>query len=325
MPSLITHDAFGHDVYERLGALIGTSRDEEDAFLLGSQGPDALFFAHLNPVLRSAFGVGSELHRTDPNRLLAGFRAAAARRPTEAGRRIARAYVMGLACHYLLDSAEHPLVYAQERALCDAGVEGLDRSDAHEVHAAIETELDEAVLWSRHGQTIATFNPAKRILRCGDDALAEVSALYAEAVWDVLGRAIAPGAFASSVRQWRAVQALLHTPTGVKRAGLGALEQLVRRHSMLQALSHRDRPSGESGFDNRQHAPWVDPFTGDVRHVGFWDLYDEAYEKALRLVPLLDAPGFSAADAEPFTGGRSFLGDLAAPVIVEVEPIEGAR
>ena len=49
MPALITHDFFGRDVYDRLYTFIGGSRDEADAFLLGNQGPDPLFYLVLSP------------------------------------------------------------------------------------------------------------------------------------------------------------------------------------------------------------------------------------------------------------------------------------
>ena len=45
MPAIITHDFFGRDVYDALFQTIGGSRDEADAFLLGNQGPDPLFYA----------------------------------------------------------------------------------------------------------------------------------------------------------------------------------------------------------------------------------------------------------------------------------------
>ena len=53
MPALITHDFFGRDVYDRLYTFIGGSRDEADAFLLGNQGPDPLFYLVLSPQLRA--------------------------------------------------------------------------------------------------------------------------------------------------------------------------------------------------------------------------------------------------------------------------------
>lgn len=323
MPGIITHDTFGRDVYDRLHRLVGGSRDEAEAFLLGSQGPDALFFAPLNPRLHAAFDLGSALHRADPAPFMASFRHAAADLPTPAARTIGRAYVLGLACHYVLDSTLHPFVYSQEHALCDAGVEGLDRSDGHEVHAVIETELDEMVLWVRRGTTIAELSPAKDVLRGRDEMLAVASALYRAVAADLLGRDVPVDAFATSVRQWRLVARLLHSPSGLKRRGLGALESLVRRHSMLAAMSHRARKLEASGFDNREHVPWTDPFSGEESRKGFWDLYDDALAWALSVLPRLDAPGFSVEDARGLFGVRSFLGDFAAPAITTVEPLEG--
>ncbi len=321
MPGIITHDTFGRDVYDRLHRLVGGSRDEAEAFLLGSQGPDALFFAPLNPRLHAAFDLGSALHRADPAPLMASFRHAAADLPTPAARTIGRAYVLGLA--YVLDSTLHPFVYSQEHALCDAGVEGLDRSDGHEVHAVIETELDEMVLWVRRGTTIAELSPAKDVLRGRDEMLAVASALYRAVAADLLRRDVPVDAFATSVRQWRLVARLLHSPSGLKRRGLGALESLVRRHSMLAAMSHRARKLEASGFDNREHVPWTDPFSGEESRKGFWDLYDDALAWALSVLPRLDAPGFSVEDARGLFGVRSFLGDFAAPAITAVEPLEG--
>ena len=45
MPSIITHDTFGQDIDRDLFTSIGGSRDEAEAFLLGNQGPDPLFYS----------------------------------------------------------------------------------------------------------------------------------------------------------------------------------------------------------------------------------------------------------------------------------------
>ena len=44
MPAILTHDFFGQDVYAAHSHVIGKSIDEKDAFLLGNQGPDPLFY-----------------------------------------------------------------------------------------------------------------------------------------------------------------------------------------------------------------------------------------------------------------------------------------
>ena len=52
MPAIITHDLFGKDVYGETFDTIGGSRDAAEAFLLGNQGPDPLFFVAPDPRYR---------------------------------------------------------------------------------------------------------------------------------------------------------------------------------------------------------------------------------------------------------------------------------
>ena len=49
MPAIIAHDLFAKDVYHEVFESVGGSRDEAEAFLLGGQGPDPLFFAAVDP------------------------------------------------------------------------------------------------------------------------------------------------------------------------------------------------------------------------------------------------------------------------------------
>ena len=74
MPALITHDFFGRDVYDRLYTFIGGSRDEADAFLLGNQGPDPLFYLVLSPQLRAHNRLGSTMHNKKPSELLTALK-----------------------------------------------------------------------------------------------------------------------------------------------------------------------------------------------------------------------------------------------------------
>ena len=74
MPALITHDFFGRDVYDRLYTFIGGSRDEAEAFLLGNQGPDPLFYTVLSPQLREHNRLGSTMHNKKPSELLAALK-----------------------------------------------------------------------------------------------------------------------------------------------------------------------------------------------------------------------------------------------------------
>ena len=157
MPAILTHDFFGRDALsfvEERSAF--KTADERDAFLLGNQGPDPLFYLVMAPGVDKANQVGGLMHHERPVQLMVALHDAIDMvAPNE--RAVARAYAAGFVCHYLLDVSEHPLIIGQQYAICDAGVEGLDRSAGSRVHQEMERDLDEMVLYTKTGQTIATY------------------------------------------------------------------------------------------------------------------------------------------------------------------------
>lgn len=318
MPALITHDAFGRDVYADRFEFIGVSRDECEAFLLGNQGPDPLFYAVASPRLRAAHRLGSLMHSQKPAELLNALKRSLAFLAPE-DRAVGRAYALGFVCHYLLDSTAHPLVFGQQYALCDAGEPGLTRANGGEVHALIESELDELVLTVRRRSSITEFDPSSEILKASDHVLDVVSSMYAFMAMDVYGLAVPADAFRASVKLFRRVQRLFWSPTGTKRAVIGSIESLVRPFSFYRAMSHRAEPLTESAFDNPGHEPWKNPFTGEVRTESFLDLFDEARGKAGALLDAFDAAGFDEAAAHALTGDLDFSGEPTVATIVAVE------
>ncbi len=321
MPAIITHDSFGRDLYHELYEFIGSGKDELDAFLLGNQGPDPLFFAFLNPRLQRVMMLGSQMHHQRPTEIIVALKQACERLP-EQERGIGRAYCLGFICHYLLDSTVHPYIKSLEAAYCDAGVPGLDRSQAKDVHALIESELDELVLTVKRSATIATFNPSKEILCASDYVLTVLSQLYVYVAESVFGQAIPLDTFFWSVKQYRAVMSFFYSPSGLKRNLIGRMEMLVRPHSFYRAMGHRNIKLYESDFDNRDHEIWVNPFTGKESRQSFFDLYDEALQRAQTLLPLFDEGGFDAVKAQQITGDLNFIGELAVATIVSIESAE---
>ena len=163
MPAILTHDFFGQDVYAAHSHVIGKSIDEKDAFLLGNQGPDPLFYLVLSPSMKQFFGLGSTMHHDAPSKLIAALKESL-QVLEEHELPVGRAYALGFLCHYSLDRAMHPLVYCQQYAICDAGIDGLNRSQESEVHAEIEREYDEMVLFSKLGRTIRSYRPFEEAL-----------------------------------------------------------------------------------------------------------------------------------------------------------------
>ena len=123
---------------------------------------------------------------------------------------IGRAYAAGFLSHYTLDSSMHPLVYSQQFAICDAGIVGLDRSDGNEVHAEIEREFDEMVLFTKLGRTIASYKPYEEALRASDRVLAIIGKMYAYFCMVALHEFVPVDMFPAAVKNFRTIQKLFY-------------------------------------------------------------------------------------------------------------------
>ena len=324
MPALITHDFFGRSMLRDtledgpLAGLVGDSRDERDAFLLGNQGPDPLFYAAAVPWLARFRSVGSQMHDEKPAELLCAMRRAVDMLPPDE-RPVGLAYLAGFVCHYGLDSTPHPFIFAQQYAICDAGVPGLTRADGTEVHAVIESELDEMTLYTRTGLTIETYAPQHEVLRARSSVLDVVSRLYCYAVLVTYGTSVPRTMFAACVRSFRRVQRFFHSPTGQKREIVSGIERLVRPHSFYGAMSHRPVPREETAFENRAHDPWENPFTGETSTASFADLVAQAKLKAGAAMRWACADRLDVSRAEAITGGLNFSGKPTGAIITKVE------
>ena len=125
MPSHYAHWYFGGLVRKALPApLAELVESQPEPFLAGLQGPDVLFHYHplrTNPVKRE----GSAIHDRSGLRFFEAARETLKAADTPA----ARSYLAGFLCHYMLDTACHPLVE-----------EGMAASGAS--HSSVETDLD---------------------------------------------------------------------------------------------------------------------------------------------------------------------------------------
>ncbi|MDO4848773.1 MAG: hypothetical protein Q4B45_03245 [Coriobacteriia bacterium] len=315
MPAILTHDFFGKSVEDDVSQLLGfTTEDERRAFLLGNQGPDPLFFLCIDPLMGKWEPLGNVMHESRPARLVFAMREAA-ERLEGIDRMVARAYVAGFVCHYLLDRSVHPLVYHWQEGLTSAGVEGLGPESASVVHAEIERDIDEAVLWGTEHKTIREYRPYAEVLRASSRVLAAVDKVYFYVALWAYGRAIDPRTFSTAVHEFRLVQRAFYSPGGKKAAVMALIERRVSAHghSRVAAMAHRVRAEAVSDFDNRWHGPWTNPFTGDASTESFADLFESARACVLPALAEVFSCGFDEAASEELTGNLNFEGAPASP------------
>ncbi len=315
MPAILTHDFFGRSVCEDVSELLSFKRlAEKDAFLLGNQGPDPLFYLVVDPLMSKWKPLGNVMHDARPARLMLAMREAADRLEGREAQ-IARAYIAGFSCHWLLDSTVHPFVYYWQYGLTQAGVPGLDEGDSQMVHAEIERDFDEAVLYSRTGMTVSQYRPYEEVLKASPEVLSAIDKLYFYVALWTYGRAIDPRTFSTAVHEFRLVQRAFYAPGEKKRKLVGGIERLVTHgdYSLFVAMSHRDRRCATSDFDNREHKAWENPFTHEEATTSFEDLFQVAQ---LRVLPTIDALVNCEMDADAaaaLTKNVNFEGSVAAP------------
>ncbi|MBS6196711.1 MAG: zinc dependent phospholipase C family protein [Clostridiales bacterium] len=125
MPTTYTHDIFGKDVFKRLPeALKETIRQGKGLYRIGLHGPDIFFYykpISKNPVNQTGHRMHRELASKFFQKGILEFR-------TNPSSQLA-AYLLGFACHYMLDSTCH-------------GYIGKFEKKTGASHAEIETELD---------------------------------------------------------------------------------------------------------------------------------------------------------------------------------------
>jgi hypothetical protein len=321
MPALLTHDCFSQDILCSLDARYRERPDGrpctptvrqalQDAFRLGNQGPDPFFYTLRTPRFLAAKRFGSRMHHENIQETMEAFRRLANSCPEPVGD-LLWAYLLGFVCHFTLDSVAHPLVISQQNAFCDAGVKGLDRRDASVVHSQIEADIDMMMLRRRHANGIRDYDYTRDVLRADSSTLALLDAAYQALAHEVYAVDLLPNAFSGAVRDMRLSIRVLYSPRGIKRSALGRIERLFSRHSLAQALSPRAEVGEVCDFDNREHELWTNPFTGELSHASFDELYERALLQARENIAAL----VDGAPATTITHNLDFEG---APPVSEV-------
>ena len=277
MPAIITHHLFGEDASRRLPDETAYEGEELLAFLLGNQGPDPFYFCFTATptAIQTCHAFAEAMHQDHVVESLLSARQAVTHIPA-GDQGVARAFVMGLLAHYLLDSEAHAFIYAQEKAICEAGV-GLE--DAHdEVHALIESELDTWMLWSARQQTISDA-PAYANLARTERVSRVAGTIFSQIAWQNFGITLGPDRYEGCLRDYELVYRAID-PTGNPRGRMIAgAERLGSRYSRLDALSHAAEPTEDCPAANLACHPWCDPLTGEAQTTSFPDVFYDSLDK----------------------------------------------
>lgn len=305
MPALMTHRLFGEESIDRLPAGIVTCEEERQAFLIANQGPDPFFFRARTPHARAAMALGHRMHAARISRQFAALREGVGSLPArDAG--IGRAFALGMLSHYALDRCAHPFVYDQQW-----GIQRMDEDLAGaggKVHAVIESDLDVLMLQvKRAGATCADFPPAG-VLATTERVNKVAGALMSFVARSVYGLEVGSSEYGGAVADMRLVYRLVEPAGSPASRVIGALEGLVSNYSLLSALAHRVTDEAPAAAGNLGHRAWSNPFTDEVSHESFPEVFDRALDDYART-----AEGFiKGADARSLTRHMNYSGRVLA-------------
>ncbi|MCI2069505.1 MAG: zinc dependent phospholipase C family protein [Bacilli bacterium] len=285
MPSLLTHAFFADDFLEQHQSENNFLTSYPDAFRLGSEGPDPLFFYGLNlkrglRLKASKEKIGSQLHHTDgtkffsllfeqENKLLL---------PDQIG--VFTAFILGQFAHYLLDSTCHPYVYYWSGFDSSGHLSG----KYHYAHAHFEAEIDTALAFKK-AKTEMIKKPWE-VLDIEEEDLSCISENFTSVLEQFVSHPLRKHYYQDAVRDMKEIYIFVNTSSSFRKKLLG-------KSSLGQIYIPRE-PS--SLVLNDSHLVWEEPSSGLKRNEGFNELYQRAlnklegaYEAMVRAEPSYEA------------------------------------
>ena len=314
MPDMLAHYDVAQTARARLapGPLADLLAQAPDAYAVGAQGPDFLFYAQLWPDGRGRTDLAHLLHhrRTDDTleKMLA---LAAAAAPDE--RAALYAYACGYAAHVCLDSRAHPWVLYWTGDISQ-GVKTPEQVRAMRRHGVLEASIDVA-LAARHRPAGFSWPRSRHLLSMLPVRRRAVSALWERVLRDVHGVAFDAGETNSAFLSMATVYGLMtdrRSPLSLLlRAGGARLDPYgIARSQVYPAAPH---PAALALL--RQRREWRHPWRPDEpRHEAFAEILDRAAAETLACLRTIEAAAFGDGGVE---------GVLA--VVADRDLLSGAR
>ena len=249
MPAIVTHDLFGRAVADDVADLMNfRSVDERDAYLLGNQGPDPLFYLVAHPLMAKWSRKLRQHHARRLSRAAAGCHARGGR-PARGARARHRPRLRGR-LHEPLGPWTPPCTplcttgkTASPAPACRALTPPTRRRSTRR-SSATGTRWPSSASRAR---PVAEWRPYREVLVASPEVLSCVDKLYFYVALWVFGQPVDPQAFSVSVHEFRLLQRLFYSAGGGKRLALGGVERLLHARPLL-ALPRHEPPRAPSGY-----------------------------------------------------------------------------
>ncbi len=276
MPAMITHYLLGRRMLPLSGLPV---IKRQDAFLLGNQGPDMLYFFRAYPWLvgKPGLPLGNALHEVRPSELVEILRELLKETPKEE-RDIIHSYILGFLCHYTADRMIHPFVSYWQEQLKELRPEYA--TDDNPYHYYIESALDTLFLRHENGEYVTAF-PLGKVLPKKDKALEKAIARFYHRLLDkALGKTVPERQLRHLVPDMRQSMMFMTDSTELKGKLIRFYERLRKKGAWYSALL-RTKEVTDLDYPNLQHRLWMKG-TDNLSKQDFYELCDEVVQEAFK-------------------------------------------
>ncbi len=269
MPSTLTHYFFASDFLKSITDKKDFLINNEDCFLLGTQGPDPLFFFGLLPfnglhLFEANKKYGGQLHKSDGKRLFRLMINETKDISNLEEKNMFLAFTYGQFAHYILDSTVHPYVYYFSGF--DDG--GHLSGKYHYLHPHFEARIDSSLVCLRN-ESEELINKPYQVIAIDDKKLDVISKHFDNVLRTYFEKKIADNIYKSAILNMRACLRFTN--------GISAFKTKLLGKGRVGAL-HIPFKTNHNVL-NENHLAWQDPYTGKSSVMSFNELYDLAIRK----------------------------------------------
>ncbi len=249
----------------------------EPYVMLGSQGPDPLYYLVFNQYFKHARMLGDRLHDTNINTLFVTMTNYVKQHYSE---RLYSFYV-GFLLHFALDTNIHPYVY-HHVGVYDANDKKTFKMRG--LHLRFERRIDACLIEEdtekkAHLYRLASALPLKRVPK-------EIADMMETVIYETLHISGGGALFAKSYRRMKwVVRHMIKDRTGIKRYLFKFFDRFNKTRDLFFIdFSFRKLPLKGYDYLNRNRKTWYHPVTNHPSHKTVDDCYLDAYQDAVRYV-----------------------------------------
>ncbi len=278
MADFLTHDLFGDMVRKEapveVRELVG---QYPEAYRWGLQGPDILFFRSLWKEGGPFHHAAGRMHGENTDGLFFAMTEHIRRQEGEK-QKVLLSYFYGFLCHYALDSAIHPYVYALQKK----GVEKNPGVMSGVIHCQIETDIDMALYSRWEGRPITDFHPYDgHHLPTGQQWI--IGELYETVLLEVYGEVVPAEEVTHSFADTLLVEELLYRQG--KKLGKAAYALGLFRPEWSDFVSHAKIAAPSWDALNLKKRGWRSPDEPEVlRKDSVPEIMEQAEGRVLQLM-----------------------------------------